>query len=244
MRIRVRYRKLGKVRFTSHRDVARIWERALRRAELPVASSQGFSVRPKLHFGLALSTGHESLGEYLDIDLTEPEAQSVDLDSLPELLSPLLPPGIDVECAAAVDPSEPSLQEAVTSSLWRIEVTGISVAALTVATEAMLARDTIPVTRERKGKPVTDDLRPGILGLAVLGETMPDALEAGAVLQAELATHPRSVRPAELLAAFSPPLTEGRVCRTHQWITTDGATREPLAPLGAPSPAQPTARAS
>ena len=60
MRLRVRYSKKGKVRFTSHRDVARIWERALRRVGLGMAYSQGFSPRPKMSFGLALSTGHES----------------------------------------------------------------------------------------------------------------------------------------------------------------------------------------
>ena len=96
-------------------------------------------------------------------------------------------------------------------------------------------RPTLPVTRERKGRTVTDDLRPGILRLEVVGETPPDAPEPGAVLEAELATHPRSVRPAELLAAFDPPLAEGRVCRTHQWITDDGATREPLPPGAPPS---------
>ena len=57
MRIRLRFRKQGKVRFTSHRDVARMWERALRRLQLPVAYTEGFSPRPKLSFGLALPTG-------------------------------------------------------------------------------------------------------------------------------------------------------------------------------------------
>jgi radical SAM-linked protein len=244
VRIRVRFRKQGKVRFTSHRDIARCWERALRRAELPVASTEGFSPRPKLHFGLALSTGHESLGEYLDIDLREPEGSDVDLEALPERLTPLLPPGIDVEAVAPIDRSDTSLQEAVTSCTWHIEVPGTTPAALAAAAQDLLARDTVPVTRERKGKPVNDDLRPGILHLAVVGATPPDAPEQGAVLEAELATHPRSVRPAELLAAFDPPLTEGRVCRTHQWINEDGATREPLTPHGAPPLAQPTARAS
>ena len=103
MRIRVRYRKLGKVRFTSHRDTARSWERALRRAELPVASTEGFSPRPKMHFGLALSTGHESLGEYLDVDLTDPEGAEVDLEALPERLTPLLPPGVDVDAVVVID---------------------------------------------------------------------------------------------------------------------------------------------
>jgi radical SAM-linked protein len=244
VRIRVRFVKHGKVRFTSHRDVARLWERALRRAELPVATSEGFTPRPKLHFGLALSTGHESLGEYLDIDLLEPEAQDVDLDALPAQLSPLLPPGLEVEVAAIVDRADDSLQQAVTSCSWRIEVPEVEPASLAAATRELLAKDIVLVTRERKGKQVTDDLRPGILHLSVVGPTPPDAPETGAVLEAELATHPRSVRPAELLAAYDPPFREGRVCRTHQWITADGATREPLLPLGAPSPAQATARAS
>ena len=78
-RVRFRFSKVGKVRFTSHRDVARLWERALRRAELPVALTEGFSPRPKVHFGLALPTGYESDGEYLDVDLRRPEAEALDL---------------------------------------------------------------------------------------------------------------------------------------------------------------------
>jgi radical SAM-linked protein len=66
----VRFTKLGKVRFTSHRDVARLWERALRKAGVPVAYTGGFAPRPRLHFGLALPTGYESHAEYLDVDLT------------------------------------------------------------------------------------------------------------------------------------------------------------------------------
>jgi radical SAM-linked protein len=236
MRIRIRYRKLGKVRFTSHRDIARCWERALRRGELPVASTEGFSPRPKVHFGLALSTGHESLGEYLDVDLLEPEGESVDLGALPERLTPLLPPGVDVEAVAVIDRSETSLQEAVTSCRWLIEVPGSSPEALSAAVDTILSATELPVVRERKGKEVSDDLRPGILRLTVVGATPPDALEPGAMFEADLATHPRSVRPSELLAAFDPPLAEGRVRRTHQWITSDGATREPLSP-SAPSPA-------
>ena len=68
-RVRVRFAKLGKVRWTSHRDVARMWERALRRAGLPVAYSGGVSPHPLLSFGLALPTGCESTAEYLDIAL-------------------------------------------------------------------------------------------------------------------------------------------------------------------------------
>jgi radical SAM-linked protein len=237
MRVRFRFTKTGKVRFTSHRDVARLWERALRRALLPVASTEGFSPRPKVHFGLALSTGHESLGEYLDVDLREP----VDTEPLPERLTPLLPPGLDVERAAVIERSTTSLQEAVTRCSWRIELPDADPANAHDAVTALLAADTIPVVRERKGKKVNDDLRPGVAVLAV--GTGPGPV----VLDAELATHPRGVRPSELidaLAAFAGrPLSEGRVCRTHQWIELDGARWEPLPP-GATRAARAEARAS
>jgi hypothetical protein len=101
--------------------------------------------------------------------------------------------------------------------------------------------------RERKGKTVNDDLRPGITGLEV-GDTPPPGGAPGpVVLDALLATQPRGIRPSELidaLAAFAGrPLSEGRVCRTHQWIELDGARWEPLPP-GATRAARATARAS
>ena len=66
MRVRLRFTKLGKLRFLGHRDLARCWERAIRKAELPIAYSEGFSPRPRMHFGLALPTGCESEAEYGD----------------------------------------------------------------------------------------------------------------------------------------------------------------------------------
>src|ERR1019366_4196594 len=84
MRIRFRFAKLGKIRFTSQRDVARMWERALRRAALPLAYTEGFSPRPQLSFGLALPTGCESLAEYLDVVLDDrrPETAAIGVPSL------------------------------------------------------------------------------------------------------------------------------------------------------------------
>ena len=219
MRIRLRFAKLGKVRFTSHRDVARMWERAIRRTELPVAYSQGFSPRPKLAFGLALSTGHESLAEYLDIELRE----EPDLTTLPAQLSQHLPTGIDVTAVAPLAPGSPSLQEDVSSCTWRIEVRDLDPAATEQLVEAALAANELIVTRTRKGKEVTDDLRPAVLAVRTVGPT-----PAGTELEAELMVHPRSVRPAELLLALSPGLVEGRVVRTAQWIWRDGARLEPL----------------
>jgi radical SAM-linked protein len=240
MRVRLRFAKAGKVRFTSHRDVARLWERALRRAGLPVASTEGFSPRPRVHFGLALSTGHESLGEYLDVDLREP----VDPESLPERLTPLLPPGLDVHRAAAIERSTTSRQEAVVACSWRIDLPGVDHAAVRDGIGALLATGAVPVVRERKGRTVTDDIRPAIGRLDLIE---PDPQKSTPVLGVELATQPRGVRPSELvdaLAAFTGrSLREGLVCRTHQWIELDGARQEPLPP-GATRALHATARAS
>ncbi len=231
MRIRLRFAKVGKVRWTSHRDVARMWERALRRAELPVAYTAGFTPRPKVSFGLALPTGHESVAEYLDVEL---ETADLDVASLPARLSPALPAGIDVTAAAAIDPRAGSLQEIVTSCTWELEAVGAPAEEVADLLARALAAESLVITRERKGVPVTDDVRPAIISARVIGPSAcgTDGHTPGAMVQAELAIHPRSLRPAELLAAVSPDIGEGHVRRTHQWSSRAGARWEPL-PLGA-----------
>ena len=68
-RIRIRYAKRGPLRFTSHRDFARAFERALRRAGVPIAYSQGFTPHPKISYASAAPTGVASEAEYLEIGL-------------------------------------------------------------------------------------------------------------------------------------------------------------------------------
>jgi radical SAM-linked protein len=241
-RIRIRFEKFGRIRFTSHRDVARVWERSLRRSRLPVSYSEGFSPRPRLRFGLALATAHESCGEYLDIDL-EPGALSsgaVDPDALAALVNPTLPPGMTIQAVARVEPGTPSLQEAVVSCSWLVDVPDLDPARAHDAVERVLAAEELPVTRTRKGKAVTDDVRPAVLALRVADpDELPPAADwqpAGTLLRAELGTQPRACRPAELLAAVDQALEEGRVLRLHQWTLVDGVRREPV-PLEASPPA-------
>ncbi|MBA2281802.1 MAG: DUF2344 domain-containing protein [Acidimicrobiia bacterium] len=226
MRLRIRFSKLGKVRFTSHRDTARIWERALRRVEMPVAYSEGFAPRPKLSFGLALSTGHESLGEYLDVDLRPPEGTSVDVAAIQARLDPALPAGFAVQGAAVVEPGTPSLQEAVTSCTWRLEVIADDPGEVAGAVEHLLGEDQLVVTRERKGRETTEDLRCALLDLSVVGRT-----PSGTELHAELANQPRALRAADLIAALvagRPGWRDGRVCRIHQFIRAGDERIEPL----------------
>lgn len=225
----MKFSKTGKIRWTSHRDLARMWERAFRRVDLPLAYSIGFSPRPKVSFGLALSTGHESVAEYLDFELDRARTERLEIAQLPGRLTAALPNGIDVTMVGVVDDRRDSLQHEVTSTTFELVVAGATASEVAVLAAEALAAESLVITRERKGQPVTDDVRPAILSLEVLGEVVADDGRPCASLVAELATQPRGLRPVELLAALSPVLEEVRVRRTHQWISrADGAREEPL----------------
>ena len=232
MRLRIRYSKKGKVRFISHRDVARIWERALRRVGVSVAYSQGFSPRPKLSFGLALSTGHESEAEFLDLELSDEDGDwtAVRGEDLAARLTTALPVGLDVVAIAPVEKGD-SLQQAVTSCTWAIEVDDVDREYMDAWVADVLSREEIVVERERKGKPVVEDLRPHVLALDVTGTT-----ETGIWLSADLGTQPRALRPTELLAAVDPPLTARTVCRMNQWMSQGDDREEPLMAPTVPAP--------
>jgi len=217
VRIRARFTKLGRVRWTSHRDVARMWERALRRGRVPVAYTEGFTPRPQLSFGLALPTGCESVAEYLDIALDS----ALEPADLAREVGSMLPDGVDVVAAGVLEPGTNSLQEDVSSCLWEIHVPRVAPEDLDVAIERALDAPTLPIRRERKGRDVVDDLRPSVLALSCAG---PDA--GGALLRAELGTRPRGVRPSELAQALGVEL--GLARRTCQWIERDGSRWEPL----------------
>jgi len=250
VRVRLRFSKLGKIRFTSQRDVARMWERALRRAGLPIAYTGGFSPRPQLAFGPALPTGCESLAEYVDVVLDDgrPETTELDAGRTAGLAGGFLPAGIDIMAARVVDPRIASVQADVTSCRWEMSFVGLSRDELGERIDRFLAAPSVPILRERKGREELDDLRPSVLAIALSdprGIRVDGGTPAGPVeLVADLATRPRGVRPVEVtraLCAVSPvpgggtvrageggTLVLDRARRTQQWIERDGLRREPL----------------
>ncbi len=241
-RLRVRFAKHGKIRFTSHRDVARIWERALRRAGVSVTYSAGFSPRPKISFGFALPTGFSSDAEYLDVEV-DPEWLSRRGFSQPDLqlveeLSASLPAGMQALAVAELAPGELSLQHAVTSCTWSIDaaladagdVSVVGAAGVVTAGEVAeavsqaLSSEELLVQRCRKGRLSTANIRPAVHSVEVQ-----ENINDGVRLRADLATQPQAVRVEEFLASLRPPLRVLRACRLHQWITTDASgCREPL----------------
>src|SRR3954454_7475525 len=119
-RVRVRFAKRGRLRFLSHRDVARSVERAVRRAGIPVSHSHGFSPHPRLSWIGAAPTGVASEAEYMEIGLTRP----LDPGTLARMLDDALPDGLDV-LAAAVAEGTP-LAERIDASEWRIALPGVA----------------------------------------------------------------------------------------------------------------------
>jgi radical SAM-linked protein len=140
-RIRLRFAKRGRLRFLSHRDVARSFERAVRRAGVPVAHSHGFSPHPRLSWVGAAPTGTASEAEYVELGLTRP----VEPAALVAALDAALPDGLDVLAAAVAEP--PALADRIDASRWVVELPGVEPAALRAAVAALLAQESLVVER-------------------------------------------------------------------------------------------------
>lgn len=153
MRIRITFAKVGALRYTGHLDLHRLWERAARRAELPLAYSQGFHPQPKLAIAAALPLGFSSRCEVLDMRLE----REIPLEGLREKLQETLPTGIQVANVESVDEKLPALQTLVASAEYQVTLSeSIDSVELKRRIESVLTSESI--MRERRGK--TYDLRP------------------------------------------------------------------------------------
>ena len=144
-RLVVRYAKRGKMRFASHRDVARAFERGVRRAGLPIAYSAGFTPHPKISYAGGAPTGVASEAEYLSLALTSRQAAT----QVCQRLNAALPDGIDV-IDVTEDAEEPKDRTAfghLEASRWRVVLPGVEPAAAAQAVAGFLALGEAPVER-------------------------------------------------------------------------------------------------
>ena len=144
-KLRVRYAKRGRLRFTSHRDFGRALERAIRRSGLPIAFSSGFSPHPKISYANASPTGAASEAEYLEISLVE----RVEPDVVRRALDAALPEGLDV--VEVVNAGPGSMADRLQASRWEIALPQITVSEAASAVADFLAQDTVEVERMTKG---------------------------------------------------------------------------------------------
>ncbi len=147
MRIRITFVKQGALRYTGHLDLHKLWERAARRAELPLAYSQGFHPQPKMNMAAALPLGFSSRCEVVDMKLEH----DIPLDGLPTRLNTTLPSGIQVVNVEQVDEGAPTLQTQVASAEYEVTLTeAFDGSELKRKVDSVI--DSKSIIRERRGK--------------------------------------------------------------------------------------------
>ena len=161
-KVRLRYAKRGRLRFSSTRDFQRALERALRRAQVPIAFSAGFHPHPRISYANAASTGTASEAEYVELALT----RSVDPATLAAALDAALPPGLDIVAAAEATPG--ALADRLQASDWAIAVRGMDASELGAAIETFLAAERIEVSRMFKTGLRTFDARAAVDAYSLL----------------------------------------------------------------------------
>ncbi|GAB3600283.1 TIGR03936 family radical SAM-associated protein [Angustibacter peucedani] len=220
-KLRLRYAKRGRLRFSSHRDFQRALERALRRADVPMAYSAGFHPHPKISFANAAPTGTASEAEYVELSLAarcDPEAVRAALDAS-------LPPGLDV--VQVVEATPGALADRLEASEWVVVLPGAVRADVETAVAAFLAAERVDVERLTKNGPRALDAREPVVSLVVEDDSDEPALRL--VVRHVVPT----VRPNEVLAGLAGlGLAVGddtRTTRRCQGPLRDGAIADPLA---------------
>lgn len=166
MRLCVVFTKGAEVRFVSHLDIQRLFQRAFRRAKLPLAFSQGFNPHPLVSFATALSVGMTSSGEYLDVTLT----RDMSPEEFTEAVSPVLPKGVEIVEVFDMGESRKSLTSAMRSAEYTAAVTfdeAPEAEALSRAAKELLSGEII-VQKKTKGGIKPTDIRPWVYGLELV----------------------------------------------------------------------------
>ena len=225
-RLRLRYAKRGRLRFTSHRDFARAFERALRRADIPMGYSAGFSPHPKISYHGAAPTGVASEAEYLEIGL----ARAMDPDAVRVALDACLPAGLDItECVPA---TTGSLADRIDASRWLITVPGLAAPTVDEAVASFLAAAEVLVERLTKTGRRSIDARGAVVALHV---TAADSASC-VILDAVVRQVTPAVRPDDVIAALAAvaacvPTAPVRATRLAQGrLDESGQLTDPLAP--------------
>lgn len=190
-RLYITFGKFNELIYTSNLDVAKLWERVMRRASLPILYSEGFNPRPRLALASALPLGISSECEILDVSFKE----AITLEGLAEKIMATSPTGLRVLRIEEVPVRSPALQTLVRSTEYRIHFeNGIERTVLEEKTAAIMGAEKLERERERKDKVVMVNLRPLILDLKVDGQ--------GDLIAHLVVGEQGNVRPDEILAVM------------------------------------------
>jgi radical SAM-linked protein len=208
MRVQITFSKQGALRYIGHLDLHKLWERAARRAGLPLSYSRGFHPQPRISLAAALPLGFSSRAELIDMRLNE----ELHPREILERLKDNLPDGIRVGCVERVDERAPALQTLARSALYEARLASPADAGeLEGRIGRLLDRSSIP--RTRRGKPY--DLRPLVEELTLTLEAHGEAVVKMRLAAREGATG----RPEEVLEELGIPLEQARIERMRLVIS-------------------------
>ncbi|MDW7651150.1 MAG: TIGR03936 family radical SAM-associated protein [Bacillota bacterium] len=219
MRIWIQFAKESPLRYLSHLDLMRAWQRALRRAQLPVAYSAGFNPHPRMSFASALAVGVTSEAEYLDIHFTR-DLSGEDFDRLESQL----PAGLKILAHRTVSEAAPAVMALIGAAVWTLPLAGEDTSVLRKHIEKILLAESLSVIRKGKKGDKSVDVRPLIYNLTVdddenrLVMVLASGGEGGA-------------KPREILALLDLLPLESRLHRKALLIHRDGCLQSPMAVL-------------
>jgi len=202
MNIRLIFAKTQAMRYSSHLDLMRTLERTFRRADLPLAYTQGFNPHPRLNLASALPLGFTSDGEIADLLLEV----YVNPEQIQHALEQAAPPGIHILSVQEIAPNQPALQSILQSSAFMVTLLE-PVADLEQNLEILLSTQSL--VRTKRGK--NYDLRP-LIETINLDTAAPDGEQR--ILMQLAARQSATGRPDEVLEAMGISPFEARFHRT------------------------------
>lgn len=207
-RVRLTFSVSWPLQYVSILDMGRLWERLMRRANMPLTYTRGYNPHARLQFADALPVGYTSDCELLDVYL----GREVDVKTLPTLLQPFAPPGLVIADATEVEVGAKAPQALMRAAVYRVSLrTEADATTIGAALDDILARTNIPVQRERRGRIRTHDLRELVYELDYLNGAPP-----WHDVRMRLRCGSRgSGRPAEVLDATGLAISDIRVHRTQ-----------------------------
>lgn len=174
VKIQYQFKRSTPLRFLSHLDQQRLFQRAFRRAKMPVEYSQGFNPHPRMSFALAMSVGLTSDSEYGEVIVSE----DIDVETFISRMNKVLPNGLEIINAKICGEGVGSLSAALSKSVYRIRINvmpGTDLAELAESIQSYLALPQILMQkRNKKGKYVEKDIRPFIESIAVFTDQEKD----------------------------------------------------------------------
>jgi radical SAM-linked protein len=207
-RLRIKFNRGPEIKYISHLDIVRLWQRAFNRAGIQIAYSTGFSPHPKISLAAPLPLGVTGEAELMDIVIVRGVAPQFFVSAMNQQL----PTGLKVEKVQPIGIDIPALQAQISQADYRVEVeTSGGPADVQAAVDNLLALEHLPWQHQRDTGPHQYDLR-----LLVLDIKVTEQQPARAVLEMRLRCDSQgSGRPEQVTAALGFPLRPISIHRTH-----------------------------